>query len=106
MRLIPSWLMALLVALFLVTAPVSSTWAQPVPDETEETEEEEWEDDEEAFDVAVAPSSSSQVRPSESGPLSEWVDDSEESSSEEYPDTTPRARKQRSSVHEAGRSDF
>ena len=51
-----------------------------------------------AFAVAVSSSSSSQVRPSERGPVrepAEWVDDSEESPSEEYLDTTPWAREQR-----------
>ena len=53
------------------------------------------EDDDDAFRVAVSSASLSQVRPSESGPLSEWVYDSEESPSEEYLDTTPWAREQR-----------
>ena len=53
------------------------------------------EDDDDAFRVAVSSASLSQVRPSESGPLSEWGYDSEENPSEEYLDTTPWAREQR-----------
>ena len=92
MRHTPSWLSALLVALFLAVYPVSVSWAQPAPDETEETEdEEEWEEDddeyedeEEADEEEAAPESS--PAPSDAPAPAGNVDTVAADDSDEIPD--------------------